>query len=474
MLAYRRLWIFLFCLFLSCNVSPSGAAIPQETQEVLDQLQKFSDAFAAVAAEARPGVVTLFSERVVQTRDPFAGTPFRDPFLRRFFQIPEHRGEQRQQGLGSGVIISEDGYILTNNHVIQGADKIRIELGDRRSFDAEIVGTDKPTDLAVLKVDGKNLPTVPMGNSDDLKVGQWVLAIGNPFGLQHTVTYGIVSAVGRGGIGLAYYEDFIQTDAAINPGNSGGAMVNLKGELVGINTAIVTRSGGYQGIGFAIPVNMARNIMEQLVETGEVKRGFLGVSIQDVTREMAEAMDLQANKGVLVAGVEEDSPADEAGLERGDLILAVNGRAVNSVYELRNRISQTTPGSNVALKILREGKEKKVSVALGELEAETTAGVSRQEEALGWEVQALDGELARRLGYPQGSGVVVTNVRPGSAASNRGIRRGDLILEINRRPVEDLEAYTRMMSQLNAGDNALLLVRRGRRTFFVPIRIPNR
>ena len=251
--AYRNLWILLFCLYASWNTPLADAAIPQETQETLNQLEQFSDAFAAVAAEARPGVVTIFSERVVKARDPYAGTPFRDPFFRRFFQVPQQRGEQRQQGLGSGVIISEDGYILTNNHVIQDADKIRVELGDKRSFEAEVIGTDKETDVAVLKVDVKDLPTVAMGNSDQLKVGQWVLAIGNPFGLQHTVTYGIVSAKGRGDVGLADYEDFIQTDAAINPGNSGGALVNLRGELVCINTAIVTRSGGYQGIGFAIP-----------------------------------------------------------------------------------------------------------------------------------------------------------------------------------------------------------------------------
>lgn len=447
-------------------------AIAQLPAPGVARLQEFSDALVDVSARVKPGVVTVFSEKVVNATNPFEGMPFQDPFFRRFFQMPEPRGERREQGLGSGVIVSKEGYVLTNNHVIDGAEKIRVELSDDRSFDAKVVGKDPKSDVAVLKIEGKNLPVVPFGNSDDLRVGEWVLALGNPFGLQHTVTAGIVSAVGRGNVGIVDYEDFIQTDAAINPGNSGGALVNLRGELVGINTAIATRSGGYQGVGFAIPINMARNILDQLVETGRVSRGFLGVIIQDIDENLADAMGLDGTRGVLIGEVQEDSPAEKAGIERGDVVLSVDGRDVGSTDELRNRIAQTLPGTDVRLKVLRNGKERTIRVKLGELDQDSPVTAAESvSDVLGMDVQAMTPDLAARLGVNDADGVVVTDVKPGGPAQRGGIRRGDLVIEVNRKPVRSVKDYGAALKGVGKGDSVLLLVRRGGRTFFVGLQV---
>jgi len=452
----------------------------------LAQLQEFSDAFAELAARVKPGVVAVKTEKVVSiagVADRFRGTPFEDFFgSHPFFRMPSQPHKELQEGLGSGVIVSEEGYILTNNHVITGrdrngvADKITVELVDRRTFEAKVVGRDPLTDLAVLKIDGGDLPTVPYGDSDALRVGEIVVAVGNPFGQLHTVTSGIVSAVGRSGIGLARYEDFIQTDAAINPGNSGGALVNTRGEVMGINTAIASRSGGYQGIGFAVPINMARKIMAKLIEDGEVRRGFLGILPQDIDKDIASALGLRPYQGVLVGEVVVDKPAEKAGIEVGDVILEVDGEKLESADELRHRIADIEPGTAVKLRVLREGRERAIKVKLGELVQGQVAArsVPQQEEKFGLRVQELTDELARQLKYEGERGVVVVEVRPGSAADRAGLERGDLVQEVNRRPVESVRDFQKAIGETEGKETILLLVRRGEYTQFVALRLPER
>jgi serine protease Do len=438
--------------------------------------------FRDVARKVVPSVVTVRSQKTVRAgRNPFApGDPFGDDFFERFFGMPR-RGDPREdryveRGLGSGVVVSADGYILTNNHVVGGGDtKVNVVTEDGKTYTAKILGTDPQTDIAVLKVEASGLRPIPMGDSASLEVGEWVLAVGNPFSeaLGHTVTAGIVSAKGRSNLNLADYEDFIQTDAAINPGNSGGALVNTRGQLVGINTAIVSRSGGYQGVGFAIPVNMARNVMDQLVKNGKVVRGWIGISIQDFTPELAEGMGLEGKEGAIVAEVVPDSPAMEAGLKQGDVIVAVDGRKVASNTELRNRISATSPGTKVTLTLIRDGKERSVDLTLGELPGSAAAsggGEEPAEESLGLSVRALTPEVAARLGYEDDQGVVVWEVEVGSPAGEAGLQRGDLIKEVNRRRVTSLADYRQAVGSIQQGKVVLLLVRRGERATYVTLR----
>ncbi len=441
-------------------------------EQDIQQLERMSDTFAKVSTRVQAGVVAVSTERIVATASPFRGLPFDDPLFRRFFRVPQRQRERRTQGLGSGVIISPDGYVLTNNHVVEGADRIVIDLTDGRSFQARVVGTDEKSDVAVLKVDADGeLPIVPVGDSDKLKVGQWVLAIGNPFGLQHTVTYGIVSAVGRGDVGIVDVEDFIQTDAAINPGNSGGALVNLRGELVGINAAILSQSGGYQGIGFAIPVNLATRIKDQLIDYGEVIVGYLGVSYQTLTADMADALGVGTTSGVLINTVHPDSPADRAGLTRGDVIVAIDGGNVTDEDDYQRRIGLAGAEKRIKIDIWRGSKKRTVRATLEA--SETTAGViSNRNELLGWELQEMTNDLARRLGYRPGSALIITDVVPGKSAARSGLRRLDLVLEINRKPVGTFEELRDVLTDLSAGDDMLLLIRRGRKTFYMPIRIP--
>ena len=449
----------------------TGAGYAQTTLEQdIQQLERMSNTFAAVSARVQAGVVAVSTERVVATSSPFRGLPFDDPVFRRFFRVPQRK--RRTQGLGSGVIISTDGYVLTNNHVVEGADRISIDLTDGRTFQAEIVGTDEKSDVAVLKVNADvELPTVPIGNSDDLKVGQWVLAIGNPFGLQHTVTYGIVSAIGRADMGIADIEDFIQTDAAINPGNSGGALVNLRGELVGINTAILSKSGGYQGIGFAIPVNLATRIKDQLIEHGEVAAGYLGINYQTLTTDMADALGVGTESGVLIDTVHPESPAENAGLQRGDVIVAIDGAKVKNDGDYQKRIGLAGPDKRISIEIWRGNKKKTVRTTLEA--SETTAGMlSDRSELLGWELQEITAELARRYGYRPGAALIVTDLIPGKPAERSGLRRGDFIIEINRNRVGTFEGLRDILTVIDPGDPMLLLVRRGRRTFFTTVRMP--
>jgi len=456
---------------------------PKSDSYILDRpvntLRDFNKAFIDISAKVKPTVVTVSTERILRERfiNPF-GFPFaNDPFFERFFgrrpqqNQPEER-EFRQQGLGSGVIVSSDGLIITNNHVIAEADSIYVQTHDGGRYSAEVVGTDQQTDIAVLRIDADGLDYLKFGNSDDLQVGEMVLAIGSPMSqnLAYSVTQGIVSAKGRSNVGLAEYEDFIQTDAAINPGNSGGPLVNLDGELIGINTAIVTRSGGYQGIGFAVPSLMAESIMRSLVDEGRVIRGWLGVYIQDVSEEIAQAFDLEDNKGALVSEVVHDSPAEEAGLQAGDVIIEVEGREIEDATELRSTIASAGPDSKVKLKILREGKTEYKSLTLGELpEEEPVARAETDlEELLGFAVSDLNRQLAEKYSLDRWTdGIVVTEIDPYSKAGRAGLREGDLITGVNRSRVANKDEFESRLGGVESGENVLLNVVRGGRNLFV-------
>ncbi len=392
----------------------------------------FENGFEAAVNKALPAVVNIASTKVVRSPGMGPTSPFfSDPFFRQFFgdQFPQEfrtPHEEREHSLGSGVIVSPDGYVLTNNHVVEGANEIKVSLGDQREFTAHIVGTDQKTDIAVVKVDQKDLPVITMGNSSDVHVGDFALAIGNPFGLGRTVTMGIISATGRGGLGIEDYEDFIQTDAAINPGNSGGALINVHGDLVGINTAIITGGGGgNEGVGFAIPVNMARNVMDQIINHGKVVRGRLGVLIQQVTPEIAKAFGLAEPHGALVSDVTPGSPAAQAGIKAGDIILEMNGQRINESGELQVKVSLTAPGTLVRLTVLRDGHEREIDVRLGEMTSTSQHAATEGEEGgpkLGVELEDLTPQVARQLGIPANTfGAVITQVESGSAAQDAGL-----------------------------------------------------
>ncbi|MFO0768034.1 MAG: DegQ family serine endoprotease [Nitrospiraceae bacterium] len=407
-----------------------------------------------------------------------------DPFFRRFFGEEwmkrfEAPKERKERGLGSGVIVDPNGLIITNNHVVNKADEIKVFLSDKREFKAKLVGTDAKTDVALLKIEATELPTVPWADSDKLEVGEFVLAVGNPFGLTQTVTLGIVSALGRAA-GIAEYEDFIQTDAAINPGNSGGALVNVRGELVGINTAIYSQSGGNMGIGFAVPSNMAHSIMDQLVQHGKVVRGWLGVSIQELTPELSSQFGVPKDtKGVLVSDVMDDSPAKKAGLERGDVILEFDGKAMDSPAHLRNSVAQTPVGKRVAIKMIREKKSKSIELVIAEQPKNLAqAGSDEGGESLApagllsdLDVRELNDELAQRFGLKSSErGVVVVRVKSGSPAEEAGVKEGDVVLEVNRKAVTSLKSYERLASSLPKDQSVLLLLRRQGRTIYLTLR----
>ncbi len=426
-------------------------------------------------------VVNISSTKVVHLEQPDGAPPqhpfYNDPFFRHFFgpdfepNIPK---ERREKSLGSGVVVTADGVILTNSHVVEHAEDIIVTLSDGRELEAKAVGSDPKSDVAVIKlkepVDG--LIPLPFGDSDKLRLAETVLAIGNPFGVGQTVTSGIVSAVGRANIGIVDYEDFIQTDAAINPGNSGGALINSRGELVGINTAIISRSGGYQGIGFAIPSNMARSIMDSLLEHGKVIRGWLGVMIQPLDKDIAEAMGLSDAKGVLVSDVTEESPAAEAGLLAGDVVLQVDGKDTETTGQLRNIIAGKGAGTKVRLSIVRNEERKTIKVTLGELPAEyggTAGAVEASEELGGLSVGSLTEEARERFEIDKDTtGVVVTDVDPGSEAFRQGLRPGDVIVEADRKPLESPKQFAEAYE--GAEQRLLLLVHRGDGTRFVVLK----
>jgi serine protease Do len=469
--------MFLGVLFVSV-LATAGPALSQGRSDAAKELSK---AFSTVAKAAMPAVVSIRVEKAVQVNSPLGMNDpfgqFDDDFLRRFFggKLPQRQGPEKyvERGQGSGFIISEDGYILTNNHVVGDVDKMTVELKDGRKFtNAKLIGTDPDSEVALIKIEGNNFPVLPMGDSDKIEIGDWVIAIGNPFGLNETVTVGVISAVGRSNVHIAAYEDFIQTDAAINPGNSGGPLIDLDGKVIGINTAIVSQSGGYMGIGFAIPINMARAIEEQLKNGGKVSRGYLGVYGQDVTSDVAELLGLKEPGGMVVAQVEKGGPADKAGLKVQDVILEVNGKKAQSYDAFRNEVAAMRPGSTVRLNLLRGGKSLDLTITLGERPATVAQAQKSPDEPeliIGLQVQNLTKELADQLGYEPGEGVVVTAVKPGGPAAEQGIQQGDVILSVNNRNVTNVKEFGDAIQQAQKAGKVLFLIKRGDASQFVVV-----
>jgi len=453
------------------NISNSAraslaAASSQQGQGLLN--------FVSLAKRLSPAVVNI-STTQVSAEAPFSQSPFgeEDPFSefrRRFFGGPFPRGPSRQMSLGSGFIIDREGLILTNNHVVENAEKIVVRLSDEREFEATVVGKDLKTDIAVIKINAKgDLPVAPLGDSRRLEVGEWIVAIGNPFGLEHTVTAGIVSAKGRR-IGAGPYDNFIQTDASVNPGNSGGPLINLRGEVVGINTAIFSRGGGNIGIGFATPINLVKELLPQLKSKGKVTRGWLGVAIQRVTPAIAESLGLDEASGALVANVLKDAPADRDGVKIGDVIIEFDGRKVNESNDLPIIVARTPVGKGVKVKVVREGKELVLSVTIGELKEEEVVASVEKREKLGLTVQKVTPQIAESLGLDQAEGVVVTSVEPASPGDEAGLRRGDVIIEVNRNRIRDLRDFRNEVASIKKGKGLLLLVRRGETTLFLALK----
>lgn len=428
--------------------------------------------FAPLFKTALPAVVSITSTRIVKTQQ---SPLFNDPFFQQFFggQLPRQPQQQRERGLGSGVIISPEGYILTNNHVVDKGTDIKVILPDKRRFTGKVVGTDPQTDIAVVKIDATGLPTIPLGDSSKLAVGDYAFAIGNPFGVGETATMGIISATGRNGLSIEDYEDFIQTDAAINPGNSGGALLNARGELIGVNTAILSGGGGNQGIGFAIPINMAKYVMEQILKHGKVVRGYIGVGIQEVTPELAKAFNATAEKGALISSVDSNGPGAKAGLQRGDVITELNGQPIDGPNDLRLKVGTLTPGTTVHLKVERGGQTRDVSLALGEAPstkgaANTPSGSAENSPMRGVQVDELTSDIRQQLGLkPDVKGVVVTEVPDDSPAADAGLQRGDVIEQINRRPVNSVADYQRLIEQTGKQSLVLLINRGGNTNFMV-------
>ncbi len=473
--------VFLTFSFVSCKAqtlsrASSTLSLPESASAAPQ------NSYAAVVSRVMPAVVTVRSDRRVRAAQqfPFFDDPFfRDFFGDRFRNAPKESPEILQRGVGSGVIVSSDGYILTNHHVIDGGEGIKVDLSDGRTLDARVIGSDKPSDLAVLKINAANLPVLPLGDSDRVKVGDVVLAVGNPLGVGQTVTMGIISAKGRQtGISNGSFEDFLQTDAAINQGNSGGALVNTKGELIGINSQILSPTGGSIGLGFSIPSNMACNVMDQLTRTGKVRRGQLGIIVQKVSTDIASSLGLKEARGVIISQVQAGSAAERAGLKQGDIIAALNGVAVDTPNAFRNQIAGSGPGTDVRLTILRDDREQQITARLGEFRPETAEnsdgatgdGVGRTNTGkLGISVEPLTPEVRSQLGLPATTqGVLVGEVDPVGPAAHAGIERGDVIEQINRQP---LRSGTDVKTALERSSNrpALLLINRRGESLFVTV-----
>lgn len=449
--------------------------------------------FVAVAEKVKPAVVNIRSEILVKGRSreyPFEfyfEDPFED-FFREFFRRSprgddEKKREWRSEGRGSGVIIDQEGYIVTNNHVVERAEEVKVRLSDEREYETEIVGTDPMTDIALLKIKKEGVipdgAVAQLGDSDDIRVGDWAIAVGNPFGLDRTVTVGVISAKGRSNLHIfdaggrdrsPTFQDFIQTDASINFGNSGGPLVNIKGEVIGINTAINTQG---QGIGFAIPINVAKQVAEELRESGKVVRGFLGIWFRELNPDLVEAKELEVDKGILVTEVMKDGPADEAGIERGDVIVGYNGKDIESGSRFQFMVAETKPGDTVELDIIRDGKRRMIPVTLGEREPEELAQAESEEEEpwLGLTVEDVSGAFAKRYNIDEDAGVVVVGVESGSPADDKGIQPGDVILEVNSQGIENLVDYRRVARELKGRKKAILfLVKRGDRTTYYALK----
>lgn len=457
-------------------------------------LRALGKSFGDIAERVGPSVVTVYSEKVVKFRQPGFSFPFGDDSPFRWFfgdeDSPPPRSRQprereykfSQSGLGSGIIIDKDGHILTNNHVVNDVNEIKVILADKREFPAEIVGTDPKTDIAVIKIKGQvphDLAAAVLGDSDEVRVGDWVLAIGAPFGYVQTLTHGIISAKGRTGVGqdTGNYEDFLQTDAPINPGNSGGPLVNLRGEVVGINTAIATSIGQFAGVGFAIPINMARDVMNELVKTGKVRRGFLGIIIQNVDGDLARQFGLSDNNGALVSQVTKDSPAGKAGIKVGDIIVRYSGKKIEDTRHLRNLVAATAPNEKVDITVLRDGKERTFKATVGELPPGKGEGEGDSEESkstssdLGLSVAPLTAANAKQYNLDENDkGVVVTDVDHGSPAADAELRPGDLITEVDRQPVTSVDEFQEALAKAKEKDSLLILVKRDGASRFVILR----
>lgn len=446
----------------------------------IETLRKTSKAFSAVAKQATPAVVAVQVRTKLEPRSMGfgSGSPFDDDFFERFFgrRFPRSQAPsqpQYQEGQASGFIISEDGYILTNNHVVEDVDEITVIMGDGQKYEnVKLIGTDDKADVALIKIeDADNLPYLELGNSDNLEIGEWVIAIGNPFGLTETLTVGVVSALGRKVGGEGVYQDFIQTDAAINPGNSGGPLLNLEGKVVGINSAIITGDRGYMGIGLAVPINMAKAIKDQLIATGKVERGYVGIGMQPIDPEMADFFKLENNKGALITSVTEDSPAEKAGLKKDDVIIRIGSKKVDDTQDAFNIIGFTAPGTEVEFTIIRDGKEKKVNVKVGSKAESELADTSDLGKKFGLTVETINEDNADKYRIKEGVGVVVVQVKPGSPAARAGLREGMVVLEVNRDEVSDVGEFNESLKKFEEEKKAILLIDRGRYAQYVVLQI---
>ena len=476
-----QIYYRLLALIISTGFTWTAPACAQ-TSDDLEQMIRSSKTRAALVQNVQKGVVHIKVEKIMRTPDGQSlNNPrdlYNDEFFRRFFpelqppnnQQPRKREQPnhkfRQSGMGSGSIIDTDGYILTNHHVVGEADKMVVVLYDGQEREAKLVGTDPESDIAVVKIEGNGLPVLTMGDSDKILVGEDVIAVGNPFGLIQTVTYGIVSAKGRTNVGINEYENFIQTDAAINPGNSGGPLVNLRGEIVGVNSAIFSQSGGYQGIGFAVPINMARKIMRDLIDKGSVSRGWLGVGIQDVTQDLAKAFQLKSTKGCLITGVMQDTPAQKAGLRKGDVVIQINEKHIQNSNHLRNEIANAGAFSEIEMELIRDGKTILINLRLAERPKKIgqmkmlsqPAPTTEKVEVLGMTVEELTEENAEKLGVKPGVGVVITDVESGSSAEKTGLQPGMIVQEVERQAVSSLNIFKEIIGNIDQEKGILLLI----------------
>lgn len=441
-------------------------------------------AFSEIVKVISPLVVNISTSKTFLKKDSSTLPHFFDGPFKDFFEPFNMPRKWKEQSLGSGVMVSPDGYIITNNHVVEKSDEIKVTLFDKQNYKGKIVGIDPKTDLAVIKIPAKNLPAIKWGDSDGLNVGEFVLAFGNPFSLGHTVTMGIVSAVGRANVGIADYEDFIQTDAAINPGNSGGPLVNVKGELVGINTAIFSRTGGYQGIGFAVPSNMAKSVMTQLINDGKVTRGWLGVTIQNFTPDLAKEFGLKKTAGALVTEIFEGSPAEKADLTRGDVILEVDGKKISNVEGLRNLVAQSKIGSKIKIKILRNDKTMVLDAVISEFPQDITHALSKESDEgndlmtedantlAGFTVMELTRNIAKQLDISKNEkGVVIVKIDPYSISEDAGLKKGDVIQEINKKRIDSVSDFNKVRKSIREGDTALLFINRNGNKFYITLKI---
>jgi serine protease Do len=465
----------LACLLGGFSVAAFFGPVSALAAQTFTGVQGVPASFASLARQASPSVVNINTVKMVRGRGqlplPFGpNDPFRD-FFERYFrdQIPR---DYKQQNLGTGFIIDKEGYILTNNHVVERADEIRVRLADDEDFTARVIGRDSKTDIALIKIDSvKPFNPLPLGDSDNLEVGDWVVAIGNPFGLGNTVTAGIVSAKYRY-IGAGSYDNYIQTDASINPGNSGGPLLNTAGEVIGINTAIYSQSGGSIGIGFAIPINMAKDLLPQL-KKGKVVRGWLGVMIQKITPELKNKLDLKDERGALVADVSSGGPADKAGIQRGDVILTFDGKQVKESTDLPYMVGSTPVGKTVRVEVIRKGQEKTFQVKIGELKEESESeAVAEAKPRLGMTVEEITPDLAESYRLSESRGLIVVDVESNSPADDAGLKEGDMILEVDQKQIVDLGEFNRKMESYKPGDTILLLVKRTNASLYLTLKVP--